>query len=477
MGPKRQVWSSGVLAVVLLATLASCGGSGAGTKAGEAPAAALVLTLANNNDSIPPQLASFAEELERRSTGDIDLNVDNDWRRGEPTQERDTVDDVRKGKVDMAWVGVRALDSAGVTSFRALVAPLLIDSYELQGRVFDSGIPARMLESIDGAGLTGIGVLPGPMRKMMGVSHPFTKPADFRGQVVGTSGGELAERTLQALGATPKLVPAQAALSGLDGLEYQLAAIDGNDYPDSASHVTANVNLWPRPLVIIMNPDRFRALSPARKQRLHAAAEAAVRPALDASRAEDSQSGPQLCRKGITVVEATASDLAATHEVIRPVYADLEQDAATSAFLREIRTLKSETTAGAETFSCRTEDGTSSATGRTPMDGLFEVSFTREEFAAAGADAGELEHSVNWGSFTMRLDSGRFVVTHRATASKTNGRYSVVDNRFTMTYEGKTAGEVFGVLWSMDGESLTLARDGVEWEWTGLVVKPWRRIS
>ncbi len=76
--------------------------------------------------------------------------------------------------------------------------------------------------------------------------------------MVGDSGGDLAERTLRTLGATPQMVPAETSLDGLDGLEYQLSAIYGNRYYERATHVTANLNLWPRPLVIFIDSDRYR---------------------------------------------------------------------------------------------------------------------------------------------------------------------------------------------------------------------------
>ena len=54
-----------------------------------------------------------------------------------------TLEDVKTGKVDMAWVGARAFDTVGVTSFQALVAPLLIDSYDLEAKVFNEGCLSR----------------------------------------------------------------------------------------------------------------------------------------------------------------------------------------------------------------------------------------------------------------------------------------------------------------------------------------------
>ena len=102
------------------------------------------------------------------------------------------------------WVEARAFDLEGVTSFQPLVAPFLVDSYELEGKVFDAGIPQRMLQAVSTIGLTGIGVVPGVLSRIMGVAHPLAKRSDFEGAIVGTAGGRVAEEMISALGATPR---------------------------------------------------------------------------------------------------------------------------------------------------------------------------------------------------------------------------------------------------------------------------------
>ena len=148
-----------------------------------------VLTMAHPNGGVPgPALASWADEVSRRSGGTLEIEFANGWRLGEPAYEAATIEDVRAGEIDMAWVGARAFDHVGVNSFQALVAPMLVDSYELQAAVFEAGIPEQMLEGLDEIELAGIGVLPGPMRKVLGVSKPFVRPADFAGAIVGSAG-------------------------------------------------------------------------------------------------------------------------------------------------------------------------------------------------------------------------------------------------------------------------------------------------
>ena len=83
-----------------------------------------------------------------------------------------------------------------------------------------------MLEGVSELDLVGIGV-PGQMRKPLGVSKPFVRPADFEGEVVGLQDSAVADASLRALGATPRPLPTSAALDGLDGYEQQLASIQG----------------------------------------------------------------------------------------------------------------------------------------------------------------------------------------------------------------------------------------------------------
>ena len=318
---KAQFVGAG-LAVWLTMALAACADSGIDKAGGRDRTAPVVLTFATNQAFMAGPLETYAQDVERQSGGKLRIDVKVAWRWNEPTQEVGLIADVQAGKVDMAWIGARAFDSVGVTSFQALVAPFLIDSYDLEGRVFDAGIPGRMLEGLDTIGLTGIGVLPGPLRKMTGTSHRFAEPGDFADQVVGTSGGALAEQTFRALGATPRLIPASNNLDGLDGYDFQLEAVP----QDGDATVVANLNLWPRPLVVVMNADRFNGLSPEQQQILRRVVADATKPALEVTRAEEAHAGSGLCIVGMKVVTATASDLAALRDAVLPVYANLEKD-------------------------------------------------------------------------------------------------------------------------------------------------------
>jgi len=206
-------WAAVAVLAGMALALAACSGSSSDKAGGADEQEPVVLEFASFTGDIPPQLQEFAGEVARRSGGTLRIEFEPEWRAGDPNAERGTIEDVKAGKADMAWVGARVFDRLEVTSFQALLAPLLVDSYELEGRVFESGIPMNMLEGVEELGVVGIGVLPGPMRMLLGVSHPFLQPSDFEGQVIGGAENELSVRTFQALGATLE------ALRGLHSAE------------------------------------------------------------------------------------------------------------------------------------------------------------------------------------------------------------------------------------------------------------------
>jgi len=399
-------WAVAAGLAALATTVAACSGSSGDKAGGEDKAGPRVLRLANAVDGPPPaQIESWAEEVSRLSRGTLAIQFKNRWRQGEPLFEAGTLEDVKAGKVEMAWVGSRVFDTVGVTSFQALVAPLLVDSYDLERTVFEDGIPEQMLEGVSELDLVGIGVLPGPMRKVLGVSKPFVRPGDFEGQVVGLQDSAVADASLSALGATPRSMPGGAELDGLDAYEQQLGAIWGNRYYKSAEYVGANVNLWPRPLVIVMGKDAFESLTPEHQAVLREAATAAMPEALAAAQAEDDEAVLQLCRRGLTFEVASEGELAGLRTALEPVYAELTADPATKSYIDAITNLKTELAASAEAPACTSTEPP--ATASPIPDGTYETTVTEADYEKAGVSE---EPGAFPGVFRMIFDAGELTI-------------------------------------------------------------------
>ena len=441
---KRFRWAVAAMLAAFVLPLVACGGSGSDKAGGVEEAEPRVLMMAVQS-GVDTQIAAFEEELSRLSGGTLEIEFNEHWRLGEATYEAGTLEDVKAGKVDMALVGARAFDTVGVTSFQALVAPFLIDSYDLEAKVFEEGLPEQMLADVERLGLVGVGVLPGPMRKMLGISKTFVSPADFAGQAVGLQDSAVAEKALDALGASPMPVPAQAPLDGLDAYEQQLGSIAGNSYDASADSVTANLNLWPRPLVIVMGTEAFESLTEEQQTALREAAAAAVPETLAADREEDEEAADILCRRGMTFATASESDLAELRAAVEPVYADLRSDPETKSYIDAINSLKREITASAEAPVCDLKGGVSVTAF---PEGTYESTVTEEDWLKSGWD------DPTTGTFTMELDSGD-VTTYQPETGEVafRGTYTVFRDQIELTGPEDTV----TAHWSFDGGRLSFA--------------------
>lgn len=344
---------------------AACSGPDVDRAGGDGLTEPQVLTMAQPNGAPPDQLAAWADEVDRRSDGLITIEFSNAWRIGEVEYEAGTIDDLRGGEIDLAWVGARVFDTVGVDSFRPLLAPLLVDSHDLQGAVFEAGIPQEMLAGLDEIDLVGVGVLPGPLFRVLGVDAALTGPDDFAGATIGIQHSAQAAETLAALDATARAVPSEADLAGLDGYAQQLSSVAGNHYSETAGFVTTNVNLWPRPLVIAMGAETADRIGADGVAILRDAAQAAVPGALEASRAEDLDAVAPLCAEGMDLVLASDADLSALRAAVEPVHAALRDDPDTAAHLEAIEALAADAP-GPDTAACDSSGGPATA-----LDGTY----------------------------------------------------------------------------------------------------------
>src|SRR4051812_6417848 len=102
-------------AVVVLATISR--GAGSSDRAGGVVRPrTVVLSVAAHETGADAR--DWAAAVERLSHGSLRIVVKGNWRRRQVDYERDTLDDVHSGKVDLATIPVRAYDTLGVAGFQ-----------------------------------------------------------------------------------------------------------------------------------------------------------------------------------------------------------------------------------------------------------------------------------------------------------------------------------------------------------------------
>jgi TRAP-type C4-dicarboxylate transport system substrate-binding protein len=400
--------------LVLLATfaLATAGCFGGGNKAGgQAAQHVTVLHMANVNGEADPALLLFAAAVAHRSGGTLRIDVGIRYRSGQPQQEKRLIEDVRAGRVRLAWVGARAWDSVGVRSFRAVMAPFLVDSYALEEKVLSGPLADEMLAGVRPLGLAGVAVLPGPMRRIAAVRKPLVEPADFAGLRIGTSASLTAGATIRALGARPAILPSAGRLTGMDALEQQLGSIAGNQYYLVAKYLTSNIVLWPRPLVIFANRRTFDSLSPAQQAALRRAGSDVLARSTALAKTSDREAERALCAVHMHEVAASAVEAAAMRRSVEAVYAALERDPQTRSLLRRIESLKHRLAVRADAVPRCGGAGVTTAGGGAPVHGVYRMH-------VAAATVAHHDHvplaevaQENYGDFVLVIDRGRFAFT------------------------------------------------------------------
>jgi TRAP-type transport system periplasmic protein len=433
----RRVAAAATVAALVVTMAAGCGGTALTDKAGGSGGSeARVLRLVQPFQTEPPaQLAVWAKTVEARSGGTVRIEFLNGWPVGEASFEQRTIDDVKAGKIDGAWVGARVFDTIGVNSFQALLAPLLVDSHDLQGKVFQAGLPEQMMTGLDKIDLVGLGVLPGPMRKILGVSKPYAAPGDFKGATVGIQASGVATKTFQTLGATVRAVPGGRSLGGLDAYEQQMSSIARNQFAATAKYVTGNVNFWPRPLVLFTSHKIAGSLKPEQLSLLREAAISAMPDALDASRTEDERAVKPLCAAGMKLPAASEDDLTALRKALDPVYTELSTDPETASRIATIEQLKAELGTAPDFAACE-ESG--KAKLNNDLAGEYRWTLTREDALKHGTDEDKTRAALETNypnTFTTKLENSRWSMTQSADSELDTGAYEVFRDRVVFDWD------------------------------------------
>jgi TRAP-type C4-dicarboxylate transport system substrate-binding protein len=493
--PRRML----TIAVGVALVLAGCSAQTGPKAGGPGDPVTLKMATVNAEGGYNPEIDGLDERVKELSAGNVRIDTVYNVGKFAPEAEQQVVSGVAAGTHDLGFVGTRAFDSLGVKTFEALSAPMLIDSYELEQAVIDSDIPARMLGSLDTLHVVGLGVLAGGLRKPIAVEKPLLGPKDWSGSTFAAYRSTVASQAITALGAWPSEAFGPPLDDGLasgevQGFEKNLLIYDKTNLWKRARYVTANVNLWPQTLAVIGNPGRLAELTAEQRgwltQAIHdTAARSLALVNVDAGYVSE------LCTEGSQFANASDSDIAALREAFGPVLKSLERDAQTKEFIAEIERLKQQNGPGqallipvdcgrlATSPSPRPSPQPTRTTASTELDGLWEVTYTKDEFVAAHPDPSEIVPE-NYGHFTLKFDRGDAYGGRSSDTLTATGTY-VVDGNTIAFYVGP---EIWRYRWSVYKGTLTFEKLGGEapdctlivslgqCEPTGFVVKPWQAI-
>jgi TRAP-type C4-dicarboxylate transport system substrate-binding protein len=468
-----------VVSLGLAAVAAGCGSSSQRVgQQSDGPAHVLTLLDPFRNSE---ELGYFVSEVKRLSKGKLRIRFVRSGYAKKTNYEAATIRDMRRGRADLAWTGTRAWDEFGVRRMSALMAPLLVDSYPLERRILEGDIADQMLAELRPLGLVGIGMLPGGMRHPFALAKRLGGPADYRGLQIGTQQSRVADETMRALGANPVRTPADTfGFRGPDGYEQRVYTLYGNRLAPPGSHITANVNLWPRPLVIFAAGRAWEHLTTSERDVLQKAAANAVPGAGTAQRANELETADNFCRVGGVALDyASRSELRALRNAVQPVYRRLESDPATRATMQKIEALKQQLAEPPASVPKCAGRAAAPAVARTVLDGVWQMD------TPSSTDP----QAENWGRWIFAFDRGKFADTQENKEACTwgYGTFSVRGDKTSWKFiDGggiapnnamNKPGEFFVFGLSSYRDTMTLTPVAGEISPANFRAKPWRRLS
>jgi len=333
------------LAFTLVAAGAACSGNSSEPDTVENTGPVSLKIGTADDDSRPggQAIVQFVEQVRRLSGGK--LLVYPVWEaQGSDVQQWDqkVAQKLKAKELDLAMIPSRSWDTEGVTTLRALNAPFLVTSDALADKIVTSkDLSDHLMAGLDKAGATGLALMPESLRHPFGFERALTTPAAFRGQGIRTAKSDLGDATIRALGGKPDDPVGDAYGAGIRagtvaGAESGFVLSDALPTPGIAA---TNVTLSTKVNTLVANSEVLGQLSPENREIVQQAA-AATREWVLTHRTTEAANAAAYCNRGGKIVGATSGSLKAFEDAVRPLYAQLEQDAGTKTMIDQIRALK-----------------------------------------------------------------------------------------------------------------------------------------
>jgi TRAP-type C4-dicarboxylate transport system substrate-binding protein len=405
--------------IVLASSLAACGGSGHLNKSGATSSQKVTFSVAmpDRDDALG---TAFIKAVERRSGGSVQLQAARrEYSSIDPANEAALARDLQRGRVDVGYLPARAWASAGVTTFKALLAPFVITTDAAAQKLARSPIASHLLAALPKR-VVGLGLVPAETRRVL-AKRPPLEPADYAGLRLRIIDNAQTAADFSALGAKPvqglrsdQLV---AALRDhrVDAAETAPSSVLGNGY-QTYLHNLSGYGVFPKFQSIVISRDAWERLSAAQQSALRAAAHETVSAAASSVADQERSDLKQLCAARVRIAVPTSAQLRDLARAARPAVASLRADAATARVLDRMQALPG---AGPRPLAAPLSGACTSAakpaTHRGPAkipNGTYVVKITVAEFQSVGAVGPDFQKDV---TFTSMFKDGHFVNTQRPT--------------------------------------------------------------
>lgn len=325
----RHAAASLVPALLAASLLAGCSSNGV-DKSGASPITSLTVGYSESGPNSNGQFSAgtvFMAELRRLFGDRLDLIEKPNLGGSRPGGDAATARAIANGEINAGWVAARAFSDAGIHGLDALAAPMVIENYAAEAAIVEADTAQPFLDELNGSGLTGLALAVGGLRRPVSSGQPLLDPTDWSGTTVGIH-ADSQRPAFAALGANPVTVPGtlqNGFAATFTAAELDIGSYDSQQLGKQAPYVTANVVLWPKIWVLVVNSKFLASLTDEEQRWVRDAAVVASRASAVESHDETSAALRQ-CETGARFPSASSSQVDQLRAAFAPALAQLAAD-------------------------------------------------------------------------------------------------------------------------------------------------------
>lgn len=245
----------------------------------------------------------FKKYVEEKSNGDLVIDI---YPAGQLGKGKDLLTGTRLGTIDMTMAG-----NPWMTGFNpvqnVLDIPFIFDDHAHVYRVLDGDVGQKLFASMEEHGLKGIAFWEIGFRNVINSKRPIESVADLEGLKIRTTGNKAHIQAFKLLGANPQPMPFGEVYLALqtgvvDGTEHPVNEIYAMKFHEVTDHLSLTRHAYTA-MVVTMNHNRWKSLSPEQQKIVTDGAAAATRFQRDLLEKENAKRLRLLGDSGMKVVE------------------------------------------------------------------------------------------------------------------------------------------------------------------------------
>ena len=279
----KQRGKAVVVILICLTLLAGVGFTRVGSKYRTQEEVNLIFANVTSN-SAKQAGEKFKELVEEYSGGKMTVDLFQDNQLGD---DKTLAEGVQNGDIDIAASSTSSLSTLYKDYYLYDTPYLFLNSQEVYDVGFKGETAVKMLEGVEKVGLKHMAMWENGFRNYTNNEHPIESPADCKGQKIRTMENPIHMKAWKEIGANPTPMAFSELFTAMqqgtvDGEENPIGIISSNRFYEVQKYISLTQHVY-TPYVVVMNPDKYNALTDEQKDIVDRAMEEATKFQLEQS--------------------------------------------------------------------------------------------------------------------------------------------------------------------------------------------------